>query len=200
MIGISGSLIWSETLIELIFNPCGEFRRSPECPLCLIHSPHLHVGAPGIFSDLLKSVQMLKREWCTESNGKLPHLSIPSETATLVPEFAVKNLPLDRTATLVPEFSVEDLPLGRTTTLVPALSMKGLPLGRSATLVPALAVKDLPLGKTAALVLEFSVEDLPLGRTRTLVPSLAMKDLPLGRTLDDDDDDVLSYAFRDFRL
>ena len=26
MIGISGSLIWSKTLLELIFNPCGEFR------------------------------------------------------------------------------------------------------------------------------------------------------------------------------
>ena len=25
-IGISGSLIWSKTLMELIFNPCGEFR------------------------------------------------------------------------------------------------------------------------------------------------------------------------------
>ena len=29
LIGISGSLIWSKTLIELIFNPCGEFRWSP---------------------------------------------------------------------------------------------------------------------------------------------------------------------------
>ena len=26
VIGISGSLIWSKTLVELIFNPCGEFR------------------------------------------------------------------------------------------------------------------------------------------------------------------------------
>ena len=26
VIGISGSLIWSKTLTELIFNPCGEFR------------------------------------------------------------------------------------------------------------------------------------------------------------------------------
>ena len=24
--GISGSLIWSKTLMELLFNPCGEFR------------------------------------------------------------------------------------------------------------------------------------------------------------------------------
>ena len=32
----------------------------------------------------------------------------------LVPEFAVKALPLGRTATLVPEFAAKDLPLGRT--------------------------------------------------------------------------------------
>ena len=30
---------------------------------------------------------MLKREQGAESNGKLPHLFVPSETATLVPEF-----------------------------------------------------------------------------------------------------------------
>ena len=50
----------------------------------------------------------------TESNGKLPHLSIPSKTATLVPEFAVEDLPVGRTAALVPGFAVKDLPLGRT--------------------------------------------------------------------------------------
>ena len=72
------------------------------------------VVAPGIFSDILRSVQMLKRKWGAESNGKLPHLYIPSKTATLVPQFAVEDLPFDRTATLVPEFAVKDLPLGRT--------------------------------------------------------------------------------------
>ena len=76
MIGISGSL--SKNLMELIFNPCGEFRSSPEGPVSQIHSPHLHVGVPGIFSDLLRSVEMIKREWGAESNGKLPHLFIPS--------------------------------------------------------------------------------------------------------------------------
>ena len=79
-----------------------------------IHSLHLHVGAPGIFSHLLRSVHMLKREWGAESNGKLQHLFIPSKTATLVPEFAVEDLPLSRTAALVPEFAVKDLPIGRT--------------------------------------------------------------------------------------
>ena len=40
---------------------------------------------------------MLKREWGAESNGKLPHLFIPSKSATLVTESAVENLHLDRT-------------------------------------------------------------------------------------------------------
>ena len=43
----------SKNLIEFIFNLCGELRWSPEGPVSQIHSLHLHVGAPGIFSDLL---------------------------------------------------------------------------------------------------------------------------------------------------
>ena len=62
MIGISRPLICSKTLMELIFNPCGEFRWSPDGPVSQIHSPHLHVGAPGNFTDLLRYVQMLKKE------------------------------------------------------------------------------------------------------------------------------------------
>ena len=76
--------------------------------------PPLHVGAPGIFSDLLSFVQMLKREWGAESNGKLPYLFIPCKNPTLFPEFAVEGLPLSRTAFLVPAFAVKDLPLDRT--------------------------------------------------------------------------------------
>ena len=57
---------------------------------------------------------MLKREWGAESNRKLPHLFIPSKTATLIPEFAVEDLPLGTTAALLPEFAVKDLLLGRT--------------------------------------------------------------------------------------
>ena len=84
----------------------GEVRRAQ------IHSPHLLVGASGISSDLLRFVQMLKREWGAESNGKLPHLFIPSKTATLFLEFAVEDLRLGRKAAFVPEFAVKDLPLG----------------------------------------------------------------------------------------
>ena len=42
------------------------------------------------------------------------HTYIPSKTATLVPEYAVYDLPLGRTAALDPEFDMKDLPLGRT--------------------------------------------------------------------------------------
>ena len=85
MIGIFGSLIRPKTLMQLTFNSCSEFRRA--------HS-HFHVGAPGIFSDLLRSVQMLNGEFGAESNGELPHLFILGKTAALVPEFAVEDLPL----------------------------------------------------------------------------------------------------------
>ena len=69
--------VWKKTQMELIFNPCGEFRWSPESPVSQIQSPQLHLGAPGIFWDLVRSVQMLKREWGAESNGKLPYLFNP---------------------------------------------------------------------------------------------------------------------------
>ena len=77
----------------MIFKLCGEFRWSPEGPVSQIHSPHLHVGAPGIFSEFVRTVQMRKREWGAESNGKLPHLMTPGKTAALIPEFAVEDLP-----------------------------------------------------------------------------------------------------------
>ena len=57
---------------------------------------------------------MLKREWGAERNEKLPHLFIPSKTATWVPEFSMEDLPLGRIAALMPEFAVKDLSLGRT--------------------------------------------------------------------------------------
>ena len=65
--------------MELIFNPYGVYRWSPEGPVNQIPSPHLLAGAPGICSDLLRSVQMLNREWGAESNWKLPHLFIASK-------------------------------------------------------------------------------------------------------------------------
>ena len=48
----------------------------PEGPVSQIHS-HLLIGVPGAFSDLLRFIQVLKREWGAERNGKLPHLFNP---------------------------------------------------------------------------------------------------------------------------
>ena len=54
----------------------------------------------------------------TERNGKLQHLLIPSNTANLVPEFAVEDLHLGRSAALVSEFAVKDLHLGITIMMI----------------------------------------------------------------------------------
>ena len=48
----------------------GEIRRAQLAK----YIPHLHVSVPGIFSDLLRSVQMLNRVWVAEILGKLPYL------------------------------------------------------------------------------------------------------------------------------
>ena len=43
-------------------SPFGEFWWIPEGLLSQIHSPYLHDGATGILLDLLRNVEMLKRE------------------------------------------------------------------------------------------------------------------------------------------
>ena len=83
-------------------------------PVSQIPSPHLQAGALGSFQIFKICLDDKECEWGAESNGKLPHLFIPSKTATLVPEFAVEDLPLVRTAGLVPEFAVKDLPVDGT--------------------------------------------------------------------------------------
>ena len=87
----------------------------------------------------------------------------------------MENRSLGGTAALVPEFAVKDLPLGRTLWLLLSLlllfveSNGKLPHlfnpSKTATLVPKFPVEDLPLEITAALVPEFAVKDLSLGRT-----------------------------------
>ena len=57
---------------------------------------------------------MLEREWGADSNEKLLHLFIPSKTASLVAEVVAEDLPLGRTEPLLPEFAVKHLPLSRT--------------------------------------------------------------------------------------
>ena len=75
-IGISGSLIWSKTLMELIFNPVvnfGEVRRD-------------------IFRSFTVFSDAVVRVGCGEQR-KATALFIPSKTAILVPKFAVEDLP-----------------------------------------------------------------------------------------------------------
>ena len=69
----------------------------------------------GYFKILSRSVQILEREsGVRKEMGSYRILFIFSKTSTMVPEFAVGDLPLVRTAALVPEFAAKDLLLGRT--------------------------------------------------------------------------------------
>ena len=78
--------LWSgqKPWMELLFNPCGEFRWSPEGPVSQIHSPHFLVGAPWIFSDLLRFVQMLKESGVWKATGSY---RIYSSLVKLQPRF-----------------------------------------------------------------------------------------------------------------
>ena len=87
-----------------------EFRRAQLAKSTLLTSTLVSLGYFRSF----KVCSHAKERGGAESNGKLLHLFIPSETATFVPEFAVEDLPLGRTAALVPEYAVKDLPLCRT--------------------------------------------------------------------------------------
>ena len=121
VIVISGSLIWSKILMELIFNPCGEFRwRGPTWPNPLSSPPR---WCPW---DLFRSFKVFscakerERERERESGvrkatGSYRSYSIPGKTAALVTEFAVKDLPLGITAALVPHVCNETPARGQNT-------------------------------------------------------------------------------------
>ena len=74
VIGVSGSPVWSKTLMELILFTSmvnfGEVRRAHLAKSTLLTSTLVPLGS-------LRSVQMVKREWVAESNGKLLHLFNP---------------------------------------------------------------------------------------------------------------------------
>ena len=88
----------------------GEIRRAQLAKSTLLTSTLVPLGSFQIF----KVCSDDKKRGGSESNGKLPHLFIPSKTATFVPKFVVEDLPFGRTVAYVPEFAVKDLPLGRT--------------------------------------------------------------------------------------
>ena len=74
------------------------WRILPFSPATNFIPPSLHTHLIQIFKACSDAK---KRDWGAGGNGKLPHLSIPSKTATLVPEFAVEDLTSSRTAPLV---------------------------------------------------------------------------------------------------
>ena len=86
---------------EQIFNPCGEFHWSSQGPVSQFHYPHLNVGAPGIFSDLLGPLQILKRNGCGKQQEANAVIKSLVKTDALIPEFAVEDLP---SAELQPRF------------------------------------------------------------------------------------------------
>ena len=88
MIGISSSLIWSKTLRELIFNPCGEVWRAQ-----LVKSTHLTSRLVSLESFLsLRSVQDAKYSGVQKGMGSYRTYSISGKTAGFIPEFAVEEL------------------------------------------------------------------------------------------------------------
>ena len=115
MIGISGSLIWSKTLMELIFNPCSpavnfsDVWRDKLAKSTLLTSTLVPLGSFRSFKVSLDA----KERVGAESNRKLPHLSFPNKIVAWVPEFAVEDLPLIRSAALISEFAVNDLSFGK---------------------------------------------------------------------------------------
>ena len=113
MIGISGSLVWSKTLMELTFYHVvnfGEFRRAQLAKSTLLASSLVSLRSFQICMVSSDAKERKERVWGVESNRKLPHIFVSSKTVTLVPEFGVEDLPLSRTAALVPKFAVENLP------------------------------------------------------------------------------------------
>ena len=58
---------------------------------------------------------MIKREWGAERIGQVPHLFIPSKTATLVLEFVVEDMLLGQNCSLGARIYSEKSGLGQNT-------------------------------------------------------------------------------------
>ena len=89
MIGISGSLIYSKSLMELMFNPCGEFRTAHLAKSIVLTSALVPLGS---FRSCKVCSDAKERVGC----GKQREATAPIQTLLkLQPWFL--NLPLDRT-------------------------------------------------------------------------------------------------------
>ena len=118
---------------------------------------------------------MLKRGWGAESNGKLPHLFIPSKTATLVPEFAAEDFTLGRTASLGSCACSEGPSLGQHTLMIKAIHCKlrhmtaVLPKGRSSAANSGSKVAVLlGMNRCGSFPLLFAFHSLSLVSEQTL--------------------------------
>ena len=85
----------------------GEVRRAQLAKFTILNSTLVPLESFKICSDTKERVVCGKQREATAPIH-------PNKTETLVPEFAVEDLPLGRTAALVPEFVVKDLSLDRT--------------------------------------------------------------------------------------
>ena len=94
MIGISGSLTWSKTLMGQIFlTPVlnfGKVRRAQLAKSTLLTSL---LGPWDILRSFKVCSDAKERVGCGKQR-KLPHLFIPSKTPNFVPEFDVEDMPL----------------------------------------------------------------------------------------------------------
>ena len=102
MIGISGSLIWSKPLMELIFNPVVNFavvRRTQLAKFVLLTSTLVPPGSFQIFKVYLYAKE--RESGVRKATENYRTHSIPGKTEALVPEFAVEDLP---SAELQPRF------------------------------------------------------------------------------------------------
>ena len=76
MIGISGSLIWSKTLMELILTPLvnfGEVRKAQLAKSTLLTSAFV----PNLFRSFKVFSDANQRVGCGKQRGELAHLFIP---------------------------------------------------------------------------------------------------------------------------
>ena len=108
------SLIKSETLMELMFNPCGEFWWNLEVPVSQICSPHLHVRAlGGLFRSFKVCSDAKERAGC----GRQREATVPIQSLVKLLLWFLSlrwKTCLWQNWSQAPALAVKDLPLGRT--------------------------------------------------------------------------------------